>query len=86
MVKIQSGTDCHDAFPNKLVAPERERAETKGSGAGAVLNILNRRILVQMLVHPERGRILPLCIWCSHYRLLDIFPEQVVVQIFLCIN
>ncbi|EEW1635889.1 hypothetical protein B6R26_22080 [Escherichia coli] len=26
VVKIQSGTDCHDAFPNKLVAPERERA------------------------------------------------------------
>ena len=27
VVKIQSGADCHGAFPNKLVAPERERAE-----------------------------------------------------------
>ena len=26
VVKIQSGADCHGAFPNKLVAPERERA------------------------------------------------------------
>ncbi|BBK47998.1 hypothetical protein EC112648_2663 [Escherichia coli O145:H28] len=32
MVKIQSGADCHGAFPNKLVAPERERViKVKGA-------------------------------------------------------
>ena len=32
VVKIQSGADCHGAFPNKLVAPERERViKVKGA-------------------------------------------------------
>ena len=35
VVKIQSGADCHGAFPNKLAAPERERViKVKGAIRG----------------------------------------------------